>query len=144
MPLCAGPLHTVDDSMDPDFVDSIGGSLYNGYERPECNIKIVRVVNGSSVAPTFSIYTDVPIPARFHGIIINDLNLSADPRSIVFGEAAPAPFMPVNVYDELGHRKFTRFERLQRVLRAVGPVDRHLQLPAAGRSLPERLPTRRQ
>ena len=107
IPLCAGPLHLVDDSIDPDFVDAIGGSLYNGTQQPECNVKVVRVKNGSSVAPTFSVYTDVPIPARFHGIIINDLNLTADPRSIVFGEAAPAPFMPVNVYDELGHRKLT-------------------------------------
>ena len=107
VPLCAGPLHTVDDSVNPAFVDSIGGSLYNGQDRPECNVKLVRVVNGSSVAPTFSVYTDVPIPARFHGIIINDLQLSADPRSIVFGEAAPAPFLPVNLYDELGKRKLT-------------------------------------
>ena len=84
-PACAGALHTVDvagvgsDGYDPvnlpdgivvpastptdnpTFVD-IGGSPYEGMQRPLCDTKLVRVNNGKSIVPMFNYFTDVPLP----------------------------------------------------------------------------------
>jgi hypothetical protein len=121
-PACAGPLHTVDvlgigtDGYGPvdlgngiivpastptdnaTFVD-IGASPYEGLARPLCNMKLVPLNNGKSVAPLFHYFTDVPIPGRFWGLIVDDLNFSSDPRSLLYGEKAGVPFAPVGIYD---------------------------------------------
>ncbi len=47
----------------------------------------------------FNHYTDVPIPARFSACIVDDLNFSSDPKSLVYGEKAGIPFAPVGIYD---------------------------------------------
>ena len=49
--------------------------------------------------PTFNFFTDVPLPARFWGLIVDDLNFSADPKSLIYGEKAGVPFAPVGIYD---------------------------------------------
>jgi hypothetical protein len=121
-PECAGPLHTVDvagvgtDGYGPvtlpngivvpastpidnqPFADA-GGTVYEGQQRPLCDMKLVRVSNGRSVAPTFNVFTDVPIPGRFWGLIVDDLNFSSDPKSLLYGEKAGVPFAPVGIYD---------------------------------------------
>lgn len=121
-PACVGPLHTVDvagvgtDNYAPvvlpngitvpastpvdnqPFADG-GGSVYEGMQRPSCEMKLVRVSNGRSIAPTFNVFTDVPIPGRFWGLIVDDLNFSTDPKSLLYGEKAGVPFAPVGIYD---------------------------------------------
>jgi len=120
-PECAGPLHTVDvagvgtDGYPAQTVGGItvppsspvpnapfaeaGGSVYEGQARPLCNVKLVRVSNGRSVAPTFNYFTEVPLPVRFWGLIVDDLNLSYNPKSLLYGEKAGVPFAPVGIYD---------------------------------------------
>lgn len=124
---CAGPLHIVDvagvgtdgyPEMEGDgtalplgvtvpastptenatFVD-IGGTPYEGQARPLCSTKLVTLANGRSIAPTFNYFTDVPVPVRFWGLIVDDLNFSSDPRSLLYGEKAGVPFAPVGIYD---------------------------------------------
>ena len=105
---CAGALHTVDvagiapdganATLNPTFVD-IGGSPYEGQQRPLCDVKLVTLNNGKSVAPAFNLFTDVPLPGRHWFIIIDDLNFSSNPQSITFGEKAGMPFVPVGIYD---------------------------------------------
>lgn len=128
-PSCAGPLHTVDlaDSgtdgydatsiVDPSgngtatvdvpasspttnatFLD-IGGSPYEGQARPLCDTKLVTLQNGKSVVPMFNVFTDVPLPSRFFGLLVDDLNFSSDPKSLLVGEKAGVPFAPVGIYD---------------------------------------------
>jgi hypothetical protein len=123
-PDCAGPLHIVDvadagtdgytepsvpapagvtvdpstPTHNPDFAGG-GGSPYEGQARPLCSVKLVRVSNGRSIAPTFNYFTDVPVPGRLWGLIVDDLNFSADPKSLLVGEKAGVPFAPVGVYD---------------------------------------------
>ena len=80
------------------FVD-IGGSPYEGQPTPLCDTKLVPLNNGKSIVPTFNLFTDVPIPGRFWGLIVDDLNFSTDPRSLLFGEKAGVPFAPVGIYD---------------------------------------------
>ena len=80
------------------FADS-GGSPYEGRPEPLCDTKLVRVNNGKSVVPMFNVFTDVPLPSRLRGLIVDDINYSTDPRSIVYGEKAGVPFAPVGIYD---------------------------------------------
>jgi hypothetical protein len=105
---CAGALHTVDvqgispdgpnPTVNPTFVD-IGGSPYEGMQKPLCDVKLVNLANGQSIAPAFNLFTDVPIPGRHWFIIIDDLNFSSNPKSITYGEKAGMPFVPVGIYD---------------------------------------------
>ncbi|MEW6400310.1 MAG: SdrD B-like domain-containing protein, partial [Chloroflexota bacterium] len=107
-PACTGPLHTVDvagvgadgpNAVDnPSFADA-GGSVYEGQDRPLCNVKLVTLNNGKSIAPAFTYFTEVPIPGRWKGYIIDDLTVSTDPQSLLFGEKAGAPLMPIGIYD---------------------------------------------
>lgn len=107
-PACAGPLHTVDvagvgvdgaNAVDnPSFADA-GGSVYEGMDRPLCNVKLVTLNNGKSVAPTFTYFTEVPIPGRWKGYIIDDLTVSTNPQDLNYGEKAGVPNSPIGIYD---------------------------------------------
>ena len=119
-PSCAGPLHTVDvkgiDAQgrladDPDFggdgpnaVDNptfldIGGSPYEGTDKPTCETKLVGLNNGKSIVPMFNLFTDVPLPSRLRGLIIDDINFSGDKRNTAYGEKSPGQFLPIGIYD---------------------------------------------
>ncbi len=126
-PACAGPLHTVDvldgqtDNYEavvgdgvtvplgvtvpastpvdnPTFVD-IGGSRYEGQARPTCDTKLVTLNNNKSIVPMFNLFTEVPIPSRMFGLIVDDINYGIDPRSTLYGEKPGVPFAPVGIYD---------------------------------------------
>ena len=111
-PPCAGALHTVDvagigaDNVDgpntatdnPNFAAE-GGSPFEGQMRPLCDVKLVRLQDSRSIAPTFNFFTDVPLPGRFMGYIVDDLNLSTDPKTTLFGEKAGLANAPVGIYD---------------------------------------------
>jgi len=107
---CAGALHTVDvlgvgadgpnATFNPTFADlTPPGSPYEGQNKPLCDVKLVKLSNGSSIAPAFNIFTDVPLPGRHWFILIDDLNFSSNPKSITFGEKAGMPFVPIGIYD---------------------------------------------
>ncbi len=127
-PACAGALHTVDVAGDqtdgygelvgdgqngapsgvtvpastavdnPTFLD-LGGSPYEGQAKPLCDTKLVELNNGKSVVPMFNVFTDVPLPSRMRGLIIDDVNFSADIKSTAYGEKAGVPFVPIGIYD---------------------------------------------
>ncbi|GAB4279565.1 MAG: hypothetical protein Kow0080_31870 [Candidatus Promineifilaceae bacterium] len=122
-PICAGALHTVDvagvgtdgypaDStsipgvtiaastpvINPDFAED-GGSPYEGMARHLCDMKLVQVISGRAVAPSFTFFTEVPIPGRWWGLILDDLTLSTNPAEWTFGEKAGIPNVPIGVYD---------------------------------------------
>lgn len=121
-PPCAGPLHTVDvagagvdgypavslpngvvvPASTPvenlTFAEG-GGSPFEGHQRPLCNVKLVRVNQGRSIAPTFNYFTEVPVAGRLFAYIIDDLTFSGDPRSTLYGEKAGIPHVPIGVYD---------------------------------------------
>ena len=96
-PPCAGANHTVH-VTNPDFL-AIGGSPFEGQQKPLCNMKLVTVQNGSSIAPNFNLFTPVPLPGRFWGLINDDLNLSTSPQDILFGEKRGLANVPVGLYD---------------------------------------------
>ena len=129
-PACAGPLHIVDvagvgtdgypavdygngivvpastPTDNATFVD-IGGSPYEGQVKPTCSTKLVPLNNGKSIVPTFNYFTDVPVPGRFWGYIIDDLNFSGNPKSLLFGEKSGISFAPVGIYDYTNRLVYT-------------------------------------
>lgn len=120
-PACAGNLHTVDvagsgtdgypavtvngvnvpassPTINPNFV-GIGGTPYEGMQKPLCDMKLVHVSDRKSIAPGFNLFTDVPLPGRFWGLTVDDLNFSSNPKSVAYGEKLPVAFNPVGIYD---------------------------------------------
>ena len=122
---CAGGLQTLPDQaaladVNPDFADA-GGSPYAGQTVPVCDAKVVTVAGGRSMNPGFSVYTDVPIPSKFYGLINDDLNVNVDRRSILLGEVAPASNVPVGIYDENGNWKMTAHSDVNGFYEALVP-----------------------
>ena len=96
-PPCVGALHTVH-VTNQDFIDA-GGSPFDGQQRPLCDAKLVPVRDGKSIAPGFELFTDVPVPAKFWGLVNDNLNVSIDPKATLFGEIAGIGNAPVGLYD---------------------------------------------
>ncbi len=106
-PACAGALHTIDvagilpdgpNAVDnPSFAET-GGSPFEGLQYPLCNVKLVSLNNGKSIAPAFTLFTDVPIPGKWKGYIIDDLTVSTNPLDLMYGEKAGLP-LPIGIYD---------------------------------------------
>ena len=53
-------------------------------------LKLVHLDNGKSIVPVFNVFTDVPIPARIWGLIVDDLNFSTNPKSLLRREGRRA------------------------------------------------------
>ncbi len=105
---CAGTRWTVPAvSAQPADLAAAGGNPYAGRSVPVCDAKLVTVAGGRSMNPGFFIYADVPVPSKFYGLVNDDLNVNVDRRSVLLGEVAPAPNVPVGIYDENGNWKLT-------------------------------------
>ena len=110
---CAGGLQTITPNTDlglgaenPDMLAG-GGSPYANKQVAVCDAKLVNVVPGRSVNPGFFMYTEVPTPSKFYGLVNDDLNVNVDRRSVLLGEVAPLSNGPVGIYDENGNWKYT-------------------------------------
>jgi hypothetical protein len=153
-PACAGPLHTVDvagsgtDSYpqqilaggtitvpasvpidNPGYVD-VGGSRYEGQAMPLCNVKYVELSWGKAVAPIFNLFTDVPIPGKWKGYIIDNLNVSVDPNTLFFGEMAGVPEVPIGLYDFTGRLVYTVHSDFNGVYEVLLPSISTFNVPA--------------
>jgi hypothetical protein len=112
-PPCAGALHTVDvagigadgpnATVNPAFAD-VGGSPYEGEDRPLCDTRLITVSDQRSIAPLFSFFTDVPQPGRLFGAVVEDLMLGTDPKEFYYGEKAGIPNAAIGVYDYTGRQ----------------------------------------
>jgi hypothetical protein len=100
-PQCAGAATTVN-VTDPGF-QSAGGSPLQGISRNSCDVHLIHVGGGQSVAPNFYLYTDVPIPTTFIVQNFDDTNLSTNKGETQYGDAAPIPNSPEGVYDWHGN-----------------------------------------
>jgi hypothetical protein len=100
-PQCAGSQFTVN-VTDPGFL-SAGGSPQQGLTRNSCDVHLIHVGGGQSVAPNFYLYTDVPIPTTFIVQNFDDTNLSTSKSQTQYGDAAPIPNSPEGVYDWHGN-----------------------------------------
>jgi SdrD B-like domain/IPT/TIG domain len=137
-PACAGVLHTVDVEgigadgpnavHNPTFAD-IGGSPYEGMDKPRCDTKLVELNNGKSIVPMFNLFTDVPIPSRLRGLIVDDVNFSVDPKSTMYGEKSGVPFVPVGIYDFQNRLVLTTESDYNGVYDVLMPSTDHISCP---------------
>ncbi len=151
-PACAGPLHTVDVEglgtdgypetplgngvvvppstavYNPTFFD-MGGSPYEGTPKPSCDTKLVGLNNGKSIVPMFNIFTDVPIPSRLRGIIVDDINFSTDNRTMLYGDKAGVANAPVGLYDFANDLKFTAHSDYNGYYDVLMPSSDHINCP---------------
>ncbi|MBM6400016.1 IPT/TIG domain-containing protein [Phycicoccus sp. MQZ13P-5] len=112
----------------PTFAD-IGGSPYEGTVRPECDTKLVPLANGKSIVPMFHLFTDVPIPSRLRGLIVDDLNYSTDNRSVLYGDKAGVPNAPVGIYDFANDLKYTAHSDFNGYYDVLMPSTDHINCP---------------
>jgi hypothetical protein len=64
--------------------------------------KIVKVIEGRNSTADFFLYTDVPVPGRIVGFLLDDVNIETDPARIYFGEKRGIPDTPVGIRDFKG------------------------------------------
>ncbi len=147
-PACAGPLHIVDvadvgtdgyelpwdptatstPTENPNFAAE-GGSRFEGKAMPLCNIRLVELGNGRTIAPTFSFFTDVMIPGRWKGYIIDDMRIETDPNQLFFGEKAGVSYAPIGVYDWTGELEHTVHSDRHGVYEILLPSDQTTNAP---------------
>jgi len=116
-------------TINPTFAD-LGGTLeHEGQPRPLCDTKLVPLGDQRSIAPTFNLFTDVPIPGRFSGLIVDDLNFSSDPKSILYGEKAGVPFAPVGIYDYANRLLYTAESDYNGIFDVLMPSTNRINCP---------------
>ena len=81
------------------------------------------------IAPIFTLWTEVPIPGRWHGYIIDDLNISSNPMELFFGEKAGLPNMPIGIYDYTGRLVHTVHSDYHGVYEVLLPSDATYNAP---------------
>lgn len=64
--------------------------------------KVVELAPGQNAAADFFLYTDVPIPGRIVGFLLDDVNVETDPDKIYYGEKRGIPNTPVGIRDYTG------------------------------------------
>ena len=138
-PACAGALHVVDVAgilpdgpnavENPGYVE-VGGSRFEGQEMPLCDVKLVNVADQKGVAPTFELWTKVPIPGRWRGYVIDDLNVSTNPLELFFGEKAGLANLPMGIYDFTGRLEHTVHSDFHGVYEVLLPSDATYNAPS--------------
>ncbi len=132
------------DVTDPAFLDG-GGSPFEGQDRPLVRRQARhRPRAARPTAPNFNLFTAVPIPTHFWGLTINDLGLTLDKRSVNYGEAQGLPLRARRPLRLGGPARRHRPTPTSTASTRPSSRRRHLQLPGAGRSVPEHVPLRRQ
>ena len=97
--------------------------------KARCESKLVDLNNGKSIVPMFNIFTDVPIPSRLRGLIVDDLNFSTDPRTVLYGDKAGAPFTPVGIYDFTNRLVYTAESDFNGFYDVLMPSTDHINCP---------------
>ncbi|MTI84487.1 MAG: pectin esterase [Firmicutes bacterium] len=64
--------------------------------------KVVKLTEGLNAPADFFLYTDVPVPGRIVGFLLDDVNLETNPEFIYYGEKRGIPNTPVGIRDFSG------------------------------------------
>lgn len=110
------------------FTD-MGGSPYEGMAKARCDTKLVELNNGKSIVPMFNVFTDVPIPSRLRGLIVDDLNFSVDKRTTLYGDKAGVPYAPVGIYDFTNRLVYTAQSDFNGFYDVLMPSTDHISCP---------------
>ena len=76
---------------------------FAGEARPLADRKWVMVSDGKNAACDFHLYTEVPVPARVVGFVLNDLSAEFNAFAPNFGEKASPGWLPVSFRDWADH-----------------------------------------
>jgi len=127
VPPCVGETHVVA-VTNQNFIDG-GGSPFEGQARHSCVDKLITVRSNQATAPTFFLYTPVPLPTHFWGLTINDLGLQLDKRSVNYGEAQGIAGVPMGLYDWSGKLKDTVYTDFNGFYEALEPSTGTINCP---------------
>jgi len=64
--------------------------------------KVVVLQPGQNAAADFFLFTEVPIPGRIVGFLLDDVNIETDPQRIYYGEKRGIPNTPIGIRDDAG------------------------------------------
>ena len=112
---CVGPDHVVG-ADDPVFLANFPDAPFNGLPMPLCNRRLATLQPQQNVGIDIFLFTDsdtdgdattrtwrsneaVPPPARFFGLVEDDIVINADPNSISYGEPRGVANVPIGVYE---------------------------------------------
>jgi hypothetical protein len=103
-PICAGLTHNTL-VTNPDLLAN-GGSPFEGQSRHSCDMKLLNIQSGQSIAPNFHVHTavDIPLPTHFVGLIIDDVSVETNRKSTGIGEVHGLAGVPIGLYDWTGRR----------------------------------------
>jgi large repetitive protein len=125
-PPCAGELHLVQDPRSP----------FDGQLRPLCNMKEVILGNGENAAADFYLYTDVPIPGRILGLLVDDVNIETDPALIYYGGKRGIPYTPIGIRDYTGKLITTVHSDKNGIFEVLLPSTRTCNVPTPSGIVP--------
>jgi hypothetical protein len=131
-PVCVGDLHTVPDNLTL-FPGQAIEAPYAGQQRPLCDRKQVTVRGGGfNAAADFFVTTEVPLPGRAVGIVMDDLGNEFDATSPNFAEKYAPPYLPVAFYDWRQEEPFSRVYTDEfGAYNALVPATHNVNLPSA-------------
>jgi len=125
-PPCAGELHLVQDPRSP----------YDGLHRPLCNMKEVILGEGENAAADFYLYTDVPVPGRILGLLVDDVNLETNPDLIFYGGKRGIPYTPVGIRDYTGKLIATVYSDKNGIFEVLLPTTHTFNVPTPSGIVP--------
>jgi hypothetical protein len=131
-PICVGDLHTVPAELTLFPGQSIAAP-FAGQQRPLCDRKQVAIKGGGyNAAADFFVTTEVPLPGRAVGLVMNDLGNEFDTTSPNFTEKYAPPFLPIAIYDWRQEMPFSRVYTDEfGAYNALIPATHNVNLPSA-------------
>jgi hypothetical protein len=122
-PICAGQTFTVH-VTNTDLLAN-GGSPFEGQTRHSCDMKLLNVQAGQSIAPNFHVRTavDIPLPTHYVGLIIDDVSVDTNRKSTGIGEVHGIPGVPIGLYDWTGRRMGNATSDYNGVYEILMPAD---------------------
>ncbi|NPV69463.1 MAG: pectin esterase [Firmicutes bacterium] len=91
--------------------------------------KVVTVRDGLNATADFFIFTDVPVPGRIVGWLLDDLNLETDPNRIYYGEKRGIPDTPIGIRDFEGRLIRTVYSDINGVFDVLLPSSYTRNVP---------------
>ncbi|PKM82327.1 MAG: pectin esterase [Firmicutes bacterium HGW-Firmicutes-14] len=100
------------------------------YEGSSRTAKIVTLGWGLNAAADFFLYTDVPVPGRIVGFLLDDVNIETDPARIYYGEKRGIPHAPVGIRDYKGRLITTVYSDPNGIFEVVLPSTYTANIPS--------------
>ncbi|MEW6181573.1 MAG: pectin esterase [Bacillota bacterium] len=98
--------------------------------------KIVTLNRGQNAVADFFLYTDVPVPGRIVGFLLDDVNIETDPAFIYYGEKRGIPYTPVGIRDYKGRLITTVYSDANGVFEVLLPSTYTANVPTPSGVVP--------